>query len=416
MTTRTSVAVIGAGVAGLAASKELRAMGVDHVVLEAKPEVGGRAICDDAVFGFPYDLGAFWLGDDGDNLLIDVATELGFDVSDTSFPGPDVPMILGNNWETPAQKTERLAYVHAAMEAIHSYDASLPDRSIAEVAGTKSPWFPVFASWMGMLKGLPIEKISVIDQATRHHRHSVHQVRGGMGTLIKAWAEPSEILLETPVKALNWSPTGIELDANGETVTADAAILTASVGVLGSDTIRYGRPLPDDVRNSLDRMAMGNVNRIAVKFDGDVFGEGCPPMFGRYVTPDRYIYVMSRLVGQNVALGYVGNDLADALEHEPDDVAVALLTEALAIAIGLDVRERIIAVHCTRWRSDPWTLGAYASVVPGAGNMREALRKPWDGRVFVAGDASSPRHFNLVHGAAQEGIRAARATASLTGT
>ncbi len=59
MAIRTSVAVIGAGVAGLAASKELRAMGVDHIVFEAKAEVGGRAICDEAVFGFPYDLGAF---------------------------------------------------------------------------------------------------------------------------------------------------------------------------------------------------------------------------------------------------------------------------------------------------------------------------------------------------------------------
>ncbi len=324
-------------------------------------------------------------------------------------------MILGDSWETPTQREQRLVYVDAAMEAIHGYDVSLPDRSIAEVAGVGSPWFPVFASWMGMLKGLPIEKISVIDQATRQHRQSVHQVRRGMGTLIKAWAEPSGILFDTPIRALDWCDAGVELDADGETVTADAAILTASVGVLASDTIRYGRPLPSDVRNSLDNMSMGNVNRIAVQFDGDVFGKACPPMFGRYVTPDRYIYVMNRLTGQNVALGYVGNDLADALEQEPDDVAVALLTDALAIAIGQDVQDRIVAVHCTRWRSDPWTLGAYASVAPGAGNMRKALQEPWDGRVFVAGDASSPRHFNLVHGAAQEGIRAARATAALRG-
>ena len=38
----TKVAVIGAGVAGLSAAKELQKHGVDYVVLEARSRLGGR--------------------------------------------------------------------------------------------------------------------------------------------------------------------------------------------------------------------------------------------------------------------------------------------------------------------------------------------------------------------------------------
>ena len=214
------------------------------------------------------------------------------------------------------------------------------------------------------------------------------------------------------MRAIDWSAAGVELDAGTETITAKTAILTASVGVLASDTISYARPLPARFRDALDCLPMGTVNRIAVQFDGDVFGDACPPVFGRFISPDRYIYIMTRLVGQNVALGYVGNELAEALEQQPDEVAVELLCDALAIVVGNDVRDRITAVVCTRWGSDPWSLGAYAAATPGGSWARRALQEPWDDRVFVAGEATSLTQFSLVHGAANEGIRAARATFS----
>ncbi|MGH9474103.1 MAG: NAD(P)-binding protein, partial [Terriglobales bacterium] len=39
---RTTVAIVGAGVAGLAASARLRAAGCDAVLVEARGRVGGR--------------------------------------------------------------------------------------------------------------------------------------------------------------------------------------------------------------------------------------------------------------------------------------------------------------------------------------------------------------------------------------
>lgn len=41
---RTDVVVIGAGLAGLAAARELRRLGRDIIVLEARDRVGGRTL------------------------------------------------------------------------------------------------------------------------------------------------------------------------------------------------------------------------------------------------------------------------------------------------------------------------------------------------------------------------------------
>jgi len=60
---RTHVAIIGAGLAGLHASRLLRAAHVDCVLIEARDRLGGRILTVDQ-YGQPaddgFDLGPFW--------------------------------------------------------------------------------------------------------------------------------------------------------------------------------------------------------------------------------------------------------------------------------------------------------------------------------------------------------------------
>ncbi len=55
------VIVIGAGAAGLAAAKKLRAAGLDIKVVEAMDRIGGRAHTVTEPFGFPFDWGCAWM-------------------------------------------------------------------------------------------------------------------------------------------------------------------------------------------------------------------------------------------------------------------------------------------------------------------------------------------------------------------
>ncbi len=74
-TTDIDVIVVGAGVAGLAAAAELRALGRACVVLEATGRIGGRAWTDNpAALGHaPFDRGASWLHEAERNPLVAIA-------------------------------------------------------------------------------------------------------------------------------------------------------------------------------------------------------------------------------------------------------------------------------------------------------------------------------------------------------
>ena len=83
---RGRVAIVGAGVAGLAAATALRDMGLrDVVVLEARDRIGGRIWTDSIGGGVPVDLGASWIhGVDG-NPIAAIAGEYGMDLSPTDY-------------------------------------------------------------------------------------------------------------------------------------------------------------------------------------------------------------------------------------------------------------------------------------------------------------------------------------------
>ena len=57
------VLIIGAGIAGLAAARQLRSRGWDPVVLEGRDRVGGRlwSLRPSALKGVALDLGASWI-------------------------------------------------------------------------------------------------------------------------------------------------------------------------------------------------------------------------------------------------------------------------------------------------------------------------------------------------------------------
>ena len=52
------VDVVGAGAAGLAAARRLQDQRASYRLLEAKPNIGGRAVTDDVTLGAPIELGA----------------------------------------------------------------------------------------------------------------------------------------------------------------------------------------------------------------------------------------------------------------------------------------------------------------------------------------------------------------------
>ena len=59
------------------------------------------------------------------------------------------------------------------------------------------------------------------------------------------------------------------------------------------------------------------------------------------------------------------------------------------------------------WSRDSRIGGAYSYAVPGSVEARAELARPFEERIFFAGEATSRSEFSTVHGAHDSGVRAA---------
>jgi phytoene dehydrogenase-like protein len=97
----TSVIVIGAGVAGLAAARRLTREGFAVTVLEGRNRIGGR-VWTDVIDGVPMDVGAGWIhGPDGGNPIATLATKATARTFITNDDSIKVTSVSGNDVTEP---------------------------------------------------------------------------------------------------------------------------------------------------------------------------------------------------------------------------------------------------------------------------------------------------------------------------
>ena len=104
------VLVIGAGIAGLTAARDLAIDGYNVAILEARERIGGR-IWTSHELGLPADLGASWIHGFEDNPIARLArrhaiaivrTNISSDPSTVPLDGP-----LRRGWPPPQQRRDR---------------------------------------------------------------------------------------------------------------------------------------------------------------------------------------------------------------------------------------------------------------------------------------------------------------------
>ncbi len=130
------IAVIGAGAAGIGATRRLvEAGGVTVLALEARGRVGGRVNTIEPA-GFPLDRGAEWLHSADRNPLSPIAQRLGFSVHRRP---PEWTTRLSRSGETPEAEADWLATREAQGRARRKAAAEPTDRSLASTLEPERP-------------------------------------------------------------------------------------------------------------------------------------------------------------------------------------------------------------------------------------------------------------------------------------
>jgi monoamine oxidase len=418
-----TVAVVGAGIAGLGAARMLADKGATVIVLEAKPHIGGRLLTDHSM-GAPFEIGAGWIhGPEGGNPVTALATAVDaqFFVTDDDnlvvydAEGEEVPEAAlyeldEDYWELLERVDDRIERsdrrsLQEAIEAISS--SSLGDPLIR--------W--ALTAFTEFSTGGPIERLS----ATQFDEDDVYDgadvvLTGGYDEILKPLAAGLDIRLSNKVTAIRyWDDDGAALEVEGPdgaaTIEADYVVCTLPLGVLKQGTVAFDPPLPDDHAERIERLPMGNVTKVALKFD-QPFWPTDVQYFGFVTEPKgRWPYFLNyrTFVEQNILVALSFGAYAAPAEAMSDAEVWADIKQVMETAWD-GVPERPSQMIVTRWSLDPETLGAYSYTGTGIfDDDYDDLREPIAHVLHLAGEHTYFDFHGTTHGAYMTGLWAAEA-------
>ena len=437
----SDVIVLGAGLAGLSAARDLAASGVDVRVLEARGRVGGRVEQTELADGRLVQLGGEVVGPSHTaySRLVD---ELGLTLvpAFAGLPGDDV-------WVLADGRVSGEGIAWFSDDDRRSYDAA--ERSFGDLVRTvdpENPWSHPDAErldrlsvgqWLREVGATPnvvrardiamlalaaesVERTSLLSDlrkeaavgSTSFYDYDVWEVsRVGEGSATVALRMADElghrITLGAVVERVSLSTQGCTvLLASGERYTAGAIISTIPAGPLRSIRIDG---LSDARRDSLDRQRHALTSKVTAAYsdsfwaadglNGTAYAE-VGMLGGTWVQRDG---ILSALVPPERQSAF--------LATSPDRLHGELLDE-LAAAFGPRAREvQHLAVR--RWAIDPFTLGYITSWRPGDVMGVGPLHGTHEPPFYVAG--SDQWVCGYMEGAVRTG-RAAAAAALAQGT
>jgi len=422
------VVVIGAGLAGLTAARELTKAGIDVVVIEARDRVGGRTLNHDLGEGKVVEVGGQWIGPTQDRIAA-LAAELGVETFPTYTAGRDLgPELPPDAIGDLAKLTELQAMADTiplespwTADLAHEWDAQtfhtwMTDRmkdpaAQAMVELMAGAIFTVPAAELSLLHvlifirsaGSLFPMLTDIEGGAQQDRFVA-----GSQRISELMAEQlaERVVLSSPVRSI---AQGSDVFVASDRIEVHAKRCIVAVPPTVIDRIAFTPALPADRAQLQRRFAAGSVIKINAIYDEPFWRtEG---LSGRIVDPSGPVTVTfdnSPPDGSpGVLMGFAEADEARRLLRMTPDDRRRLVLDYLATYFGPRAAQPIDYVE-GRWDEEEWTRGCYGANLPPGTWTRygHAIREPV-GLVHWASAETAVRWINYMDGAVSSGERAA---------
>jgi monoamine oxidase len=396
------VAIIGAGAAGLGAAHALKDSGLNVIVLEARDRVGGRAHTILAAPDITFDLGCGWLHSADKNSFVNIAQQLNFEIDKTRPPWRE------QSFDTGFPLTERQDFI-AALDAFYDRAEEAAQSGGDDTASIYldpgNRWNPMIHAISTYVNGCELDQVSIQDMQAYEDTEINWRVRRGYGALMTAWGALCPLALNTEVTLIDHSGKRVRIETSRGTLTADKVIVTVPTNLIADEAIRFHPALPAKVEAARglplgvdDKVMLALENPEALPKDGNLRGATMRTAMASFHL---------RPFGQPCIEGFFGGTYARDLEDAGDGAFAAESIDQIVALLGSDFRRKLKPLAESRWARDPFARGAYSHALPGHAGDRAVLAAPIDGRLFFAGEATSPNFFSTAHGARDSGERAA---------
>jgi monoamine oxidase len=381
--TDVDVVIVGAGCAGLAAAKRLRAAGVGFVVLEAMDRIGGRALTTAEDFGVPFDIGCAWIHAADRNPFFAEAEMAGWTLHHHD-------MGLDHLWfgKRPATADEmlRVKAADAALNACLAAHDGPDDRLSSLIADCHC--LRANSTFAGPMDfGADDDEISIEDFRSAADLEPNYFTKEGFGALIHRWGADVPVQVSTPVRRIRWDGPGVEVETDKGSIRARAVIVTVSTGVLAFEEIAFTPDLPQGHQEAIFDLPMGLLTKIPVKIEGTRLGllPFDDLLIERHARHD--LYFLAFPFDLDLMVGFVGGDFAWEMEAAGPEAAVDFVTDRLVDIFGSDLRRAVTHGTMTNWGAERHVRGAYAAARPGKAEARAVLGEPVGERIWFAGEA-----------------------------
>lgn len=390
---RYDVVVVGAGLSGLAAARELASAGRSVLVLEATARIGGRALTNSTTFAVPVDEGGAWLHAVGRNPLTPLVDGMGLRRVATVL---DAPFFVGDRPATAqeiGQFDETSERVEQAMRLAAEQGRDL---AVSDFLPPGAPFTELVGANIGPLEsGAEVEDTSSLE-ASLFEAGDDEFVAEGIGTFVERFGKDVPVRLSSPVTRIVYRDGEVRVLTPKARFRARRTLVTVSTGVLAAGKIAFDPPLPQRKLDAIAGLPMGLLNKVILELDRDVFpGDAIPNSWVLHDGPGRDdVAFVVKPFGAPAAIAFYGGRRAWELERLGDPAAVDDATRRLKQMYGDRVLAAIRRTRVTHWGRNPWTLGAYSAARPGQAGMRAVLAEPVADRVFFAGEACGPPRFS----------------------
>ncbi|MCS6812122.1 MAG: FAD-dependent oxidoreductase [Cyanobacteria bacterium] len=414
------IVIVGAGLAGLAAARELHKQGHDVVVVEARQRIGGRVWTSTEWPDVPLDFGASWIHGTQGNPLTDLAEQIKARLLVTSY---DRAVIYNASGQLLSQaeeiRLERLRQqLYAALRKLQSRDTDVSIRQAIEPLTSQFNWASEAYQLTNFILSSELEhEYSGSAQRLSAHWYNSDKAFDGDEALFaqgfrvipEFLAQGLRIELGQVVKEIRWGQEPVRVVTQATELIADHVVVTLPLGVLQAKQVRFTPELPQSKQTAIAKLGMGVLNKCYLRFPRAFWPTGVDWL--QYV-PERHgewteWLSFKRVANVSVLLGFNAADRGREIESWPDQQIVASAMQTLRTIYGASIPEPI-DYQLTRWATDPFSRGSYSyNSVGTVPKMRQELAAPLGKSVFFAGEASEQDYFGTAHGAYLSGLRAA---------
>lgn len=274
---RKRTLVIGAGLAGLAAARELKHHGHEVLVLEARDRLGGRIWTSNKWPDLPVDFGATWIHGVNGNPITGLADELKASRLITSYDRSVIYNTSGCllTQSEEVQKDSIRERVFGALQKAQGLDE---DTSVRQAVASLEREFKSSREVTRFLNfclssNIEQEYSGSASQLSAHWFDGTREFDGddalfaqGFSVITDFLARGIDVKLSQVVKEIDWRQPSVRVITPVAEFIADNVVVTLPLGVLQSNAVHFMPALSNEMCNAIAKLGMGVLNKCYLRF------------------------------------------------------------------------------------------------------------------------------------------------------